>query len=233
MPYSSSLSTQAHYCLSTQAVTPSSANTRPGGLSGFATVPSWPRRQPSSLRLIWLQLAPQLPGIGSNHRIQVTGARLPPGLEHRTPPARADAERELRARSPQPDQLRPHPRRSRPSPVQQRPGVQREAPVVPVRLHGTVSVLAASRWHVVFPGGHRVSPASGSARSPGIPDKSAARTRPDRGSASRPSTPAANGGTSTRDRGRPGRYLAGHHHCACRHDPRQLVTNPLHTGFSQ
>ena len=70
---------------------------------------------------------------------------------------------ELRERSLQPDQLRPHPRRSRLPPVQQRPAVQRQAPVVPVRLHGTASVLAASRWRVVFPGGQ------GSARLPDLP----------------------------------------------------------------
>ena len=115
------------------------------------------------LRLACLQLAPQLPGIVGDHRVQVTSARLPPGLEHRPPPARADAERELRERSPQPDQLRPHPRRSRLPPVQQRPAVQRQAPVIPMRLYGAASVLAASWWRVVFTGGH------GSARLPDVP----------------------------------------------------------------
>src|SRR5205807_2265898 len=43
-----------------------------------------------------------------------------------------------------------------------RPGIQRQAPVIPVRPRGAVSVLA-SWWRVVFPGGHQ------SARLPDLP----------------------------------------------------------------
>src|SRR6266550_6111409 len=163
MPYSSCLTTQVHYCLSTRDVTPSSANTNP------TTTQLSPRLLPGCvcnrplLRLACLQLAPQLPGVMGDHGVQITSAHLPPCLEHRTPPARADAERELRERGLQPDQLRPHPRRSRLLSAQQRPAVQRQAPVIPLRLHGAASVLSAKWWRVVFPRGH------GSARLQDVP----------------------------------------------------------------
>ena len=120
MPYSSSLSTQAHYCLSTQAVTPCPS-------AKHQTQPAYP----ASLRFFFLPpratvsaLPPDLPpssrhnspGIGKYHRIQVTGACVsPPGLRTSSPRQPGQMPNvELRECSSQPDQLRPHPRRSRP-----------------------------------------------------------------------------------------------------------------------
>jgi len=86
--------------------------------------------------------------------------------------------------------------RSRLPAAQQRPAVQRQAPVIPLRLYGAAASSPRNWWRVVFPAATG-QPGFGCARSPGIPRRNAARTRPGRGSASRPSMPAVSGGTST------------------------------------
>src|ERR1035441_8555498 len=68
--------------------------------------------------------------------------------------------------------------------------------------------------------------------SPGSLVRNAGRIRPGPGSRPRPPRPAGTGEISSRDRGRPGSCRAWHLYYACRHDPPQVVTNPLHMGFS-
>src|SRR5216684_2271545 len=89
--YSSTLLPECPVCHPLPAQTPNrhpsepSPRLFPGRIGDLA--PSGP---------VLLQLTPHFPGVLGDHGVQAARPCRPPGLEHRTSPARADAERELR-----------------------------------------------------------------------------------------------------------------------------------------